>query len=232
MISLRENIDLVQSRIENACRKSGRNVNEIKLIAVSKNVPAEIISEAAALGLKDFGENKAQELMSKLDKVTKDARFHMIGHLQTNKVKYLVGKVESIQSIDGVKLAKEINKRAVYNNLTVNTLIQIHTAKEETKFGLDENELEDFLTNACEMNNISLNGLMTIGTFTDDEKEIRRCFTVLRNLRDKFSAYKTENVNLKELSMGMTNDYQIAIEEGATILRIGTAIFGTRSIVN
>lgn len=232
MISLRENIELVQSRIENACRKSGRRVDEIKLIAVSKTVSPEIINKAAAIGIKDFGENKAQELMSKIDKVTKDIRFHMIGHLQTNKVKYIVGNVESIQSIDSIKLAKEINKRAVDKNLKLNTLIQIHTAKEETKFGFDENELEDFLTNVSEMKNISFNGLMTIGTFTDDEKEIRRCFMVLRNLRDKFSAYKTENVHLEELSMGMTNDYQIAIEEGATILRIGTAIFGERNYYN
>jgi len=230
--ALNENIEIVKAKISKACNKSGRDRSEIKLIAVSKTIPSEIINQAVELGILDFGENKVQEFLSKFEKVDTRARFHLVGHLQTNKVKYIFDKVSSIQSIDSIKLASEINKRAETKSIIVNGLIQIHTAKEETKFGLDESELEDFMNSISEFQNIKFSGLMTIGTFTEDEKEIRRCFTVLRELKEKNSSFKTENCDLKELSMGMTSDYEIAIEEGATILRIGTAIFGSRRRVN
>lgn len=226
--TLKRNIESVLERIEKAAKKSKRNPQEIKLIAVSKNVEPERINLAFEYGLKDFGENRVQELLKKFDFVKPEINFHMIGHLQTNKVKYLIDKVVSIQSVDSIKLAKEINKRFGEKQKKIDVLIQIHTAKEETKFGLNPEELEQFLIEARELKNLNFIGLMTIGTFTDDEKEVRRCFSLLRKLREDYSHFKSENIDLRELSMGMTSDFEIAIEEGSTILRIGTAIFGER----
>lgn len=226
--TLKRNIESVLERIEKAAQKSNRNPQEIKLIAVSKNVEPERINLAFEYGLKDFGENRVQELLKKFDFVNPEINFHMIGHLQTNKVKYLIDKVLSIQSVDSIKLAKEIDKRFGEKQKNIDVLIQIHTAKEETKFGLNPEELEQFLIEARELKNLNFIGLMTIGTFTDDEKEIRRCFSLLRKLREDYSHFKSENIDLRELSMGMTSDFEIAIEEGSTILRIGTAIFGER----
>lgn len=226
--TLKRNIESVLERIEKAAQKSKRNPQEIKLIAVSKNVEPERINLAFEYGLKDFGENRVQELLNKFDFVKPEINFHMIGHLQTNKVKYLIDKVVSIQSVDSIKLAKEINKRFGEKQKKIDVLIQIHTAKEETKFGLNPEELEQFLIEARELKNLNFIGLMTIGTFTDDEKEVRRCFSLLRKLREDYSHFKSENIDLRELSMGMTSDFEIAIEEGSTILRIGTAIFGER----
>lgn len=227
---LKRNIETVLTRIESAAQKSGRNPDDIKLIAVTKNIEPETINLASEFGLKDFGENRVQEFLKKFDLVRHDINFHMIGHLQTNKVKYLVDKIKSIHSIDSIKLAKEIDKRFGEKHLKIDAFIQIHTAKEETKFGLDPEELEQFLNQAQDLKNINFIGLMTIGTFTDDEKEIRRCFSTLRKLKDDYSHFKTENIDLRELSMGMTSDFEIAIEEGSTIVRIGTAIFGERII--
>ncbi len=232
MSTLKENIEIVRAKIDTASNKAGRKSEGIKLIAVSKTIPAEIINQAVEVGILDFGENKVQEFLNKFEKIDTKARVHMIGHLQTNKVKYIFDKVSSIQSIDSLKLASEINKRAEAKSITVNGLIQIHTAKEETKFGLNEIEFENFMSSISDFKNIFFDGLMTIGTFTEDQKEIRRCFTMLRELRDKYFSFKTDNCELKELSMGMTSDYEIAIEEGATILRIGTAIFGSRRKAN
>ncbi len=225
---LKRNIDSVHQKIEEAAKRSGRNPEEIKLIAVTKNVNPELINLAFDFGLKDFGENRVQELVKKINLVYSEVNFHMIGHLQTNKVKYLVNKVKSIHSIDSLKLAKEINKRFGEANKTIDAFIQIHTAREETKFGLNPVELEQFLIEAQNLKNINFIGLMTIGTLTDDEKEIRRCFSTLKKLRDDYSHFKSENIDLRELSMGMTSDFEIAIEEGSTIVRIGTAIFGER----
>ncbi|NPV11028.1 MAG: YggS family pyridoxal phosphate-dependent enzyme [Ignavibacteria bacterium] len=226
---LRQNIEQVLERIEKAALKCGRKPQEIKLIAVTKTVDAETINLAFDFGLKDFGENRVQELLKKFDKVNPSASFHMIGHLQTNKVKYLIDKVESIHSIDSLKLAQEVNKRFGEKQKSIEALIQIHTAKEETKFGLNPEELENFLNEAKNLKNIKFIGLMTIGTLTDDETEIRRCFSLLRKLRDTYSHFQSDNIDLRELSMGMTSDFEIAIEEGSTIVRIGTAIFGERN---
>lgn len=225
---LKQNIENVLKRIENAAKRSNRKSEDIKLIAVSKNVEPERINLAFEFGLKDFGENRVQELLRKYNLVNPEIKFHMIGHLQTNKVKYLIDIVETIHSVDSIKLAREIDKRFSEKNKKIDALIQIHTAKEETKFGLNPDELETFLIEASKLKNINFIGLMTIGTLTDDEKEIRRCFSTLRELRDNYSHFKSENIDLKELSMGMTSDFEIAIEEGSTIVRIGTAIFGER----
>lgn len=226
--NLKENIEIVLRKIENAALRSGRKFQEIKLIAVSKNVEPERINLAYELGLRDFGENRVQELLKKYDAVKREINFHMIGHLQTNKVKYLVDKIRSIHSVDSIKLAREIDKRFGEKNKTIDALIEVHTAKEESKFGLKPDNLEQFLSEAQNLKNIKFIGLMTIGTLTDDEKEIRRCFSTLRKLRDDYSHFKSENIDLRELSMGMTSDFEIAIEEGSTIVRIGTAIFGER----
>ncbi|MCR4416326.1 MAG: YggS family pyridoxal phosphate-dependent enzyme [Ignavibacteria bacterium] len=226
---LRQNIEQVLERIEKAALKCGRKPQEIKLIAVTKTVDAETINLAFDFGIKDFGENRVQELLKKFDKVNPSASFHMIGHLQTNKVKYLIDKVKSIHSIDSLKLAQEVNKRFGEKQKSIEALIQIHTAKEETKFGLNPEELENFLNEAKNLKNIRFIGLMTIGTLTNDETEIRRCFSLLRNLRDTYSHFQSDNIDLRELSMGMTSDFEIAIEEGSTIVRIGTAIFGERN---
>lgn len=225
---LKKNIERVLERIEKSSLKSGRKPEEVKLIAVTKTIDPETINLAFKFGLKDFGENRVQELLKKFDYVNPEANFHMIGHLQTNKVKYLIDKVKSIHSIDSIKIAREINKRFSEKEKSIEALIQIHTAKEETKFGLAPDELENFLQEAQNLKNIKFTGLMTIGTLTDDEKEIRRCFSLLRNLRDTYSHFSSDNIDLRELSMGMTSDFEIAIEEGSTIVRIGTAIFGER----
>ncbi|MFN4111732.1 MAG: YggS family pyridoxal phosphate-dependent enzyme, partial [Ignavibacteria bacterium] len=179
--NLKENIEIVLRKIENAAIRSGRKFQEIKLIAVSKNVEPERINLAFELGLRDFGENRVQEFLKKYNDVRREINFHMIGHLQTNKVKYLVDKIRSIHSIDSIKLAKEINKRFGEKNKTIDALIEIHTAKEESKFGLKPDKLEQFLSEAQNFKNIKFIGLMTIGTLTDDDKEIRRCFSILRN---------------------------------------------------
>lgn len=226
---LKRNIEQVLERIEKAALKCGRKPEEIKLIAVTKTVDSETINLAFDFGLKDFGENRVQELLKKFDKVNPAASFHMIGHLQTNKVKYLIDKVKSIHSIDSLKLAQEVDKRFGEKQKSIEALIQIHTAKEETKFGLNPEELENFLNEAQNLKNIKFTGLMTIGTLTVDETEIRRCFSLLRNLRDTYSHFQSDNIDLRELSMGMTSDFEIAIEEGSTIVRIGTAIFGERN---
>lgn len=227
-MELKKNIESVLERIEKASIWAGRNSNEIKLIAVTKNVHPDLINEAINYGLRDFGENRVQKLIEKIDNVNPIAHFHMIGHLQTNKVKYLVNKIDLIHSVDSIKLAKEINKRYSEKNSRIDALIQIHTAKEETKFGLLPEELENFLEQAAELKNIRFIGLMTIATLTDDETEIRRCFSLIRKLKENYSHFKSENIDLRELSMGMTSDFEIAIEEGSTIVRIGTAIFGER----
>ncbi len=225
---LKQNIENVLERIEKAASKNGRKKEEIKLIAVTKTIEPETINLAFKVGLKDFGENRVQELLKKFDLVNSETNFHMIGHLQTNKVKYLIDRVKSIHSIDSIKLAREVNKRFSEKQKTIEALIQIHTAKEETKFGIIPEEIEQFLDEAQNLKNIKFIGLMTIGTLTTDETEIRRCFSLLRNLRDTYSNFKSDNIDLRELSMGMTSDFEIAIEEGSTIVRIGTAIFGER----
>ncbi len=216
------------SRIENACNRCGRSASDIKLIAVSKTVDVEKVLEAYELGIKDFGENRVQELVKKMALLPPEINFHLIGHLQTNKVKNVVGKAITIQSVDSIGLAREINKYAERAGIICDCLIEINTSGEESKFGMKSDELKYFINETANLKNIKFSGLMTIGTFTNDELEIRRCFRELRELKEKFSNAERENLNLKELSMGMTNDFEIAIEEGATILRIGTAIFGER----
>lgn len=223
------NINKIFSKIHDKCEKTHRDFDEIKLIAVSKTVDFNSVLEAVKYGITDFGENKVQELNQKISQSNEKINFHLIGHLQTNKVKNIIGKVKTIQSVDSLRLTKEINAISKSLNLISDCLIQVNTSLEESKFGLKENELEIFLDSLFEIHNIRFIGLMTIGTLTEDEKKIRNCFKKLRFLKEKYSNYNSDIVKLKELSMGMTNDYEIAIEEGSTMLRIGTAIFGERN---
>jgi hypothetical protein len=221
-----ENLKKLEDRIGEICLKSGRNRSEIKLIAVSKTQPVEVIQEVLNYGLKELGENKAQELRDKSELIKGDFRWHFIGHLQTNKVKYVINSADYIHAVDSIKLADEINRKAGQINKKQKVLLEIKTSGETAKLGLD-NEKEIFeVAEFCKgSSNLNLTGLMTMAPYTDDVNVIRNCFIKLRETKEKL----TDNgYMLTELSMGMTNDYQIAIEEGATMIRIGTAIFGSR----
>lgn len=207
------------------------SAKQCKLVAVSKTKPIEAIKVAYEAGIRVFGENKAQELTDKYEKLPKDILWHMIGHMQRNKVKYIAPFVALIHSVDSLKLLKEINKQARKNNRVISCLLQVHIAKEETKFGLDENELIQLLNddNLSELKNIKIIGLMGMATFTGDKEQVRNEFKYLKNLFDQLKGnYTTGQVVMEELSMGMSGDYEIAIEEGSTMVRIGSAIFGER----
>jgi len=222
-----ENIKLVREQIERKCLEIGRNPKEIRLIAVSKNFSTDDINSAFENGIEDFGENKAQELISKFDVLGNKVTWHFIGHLQKNKAKFVVRAAEYIHSVDSLSLANEINKRAGQVNKIQKILFQVKTSEEETKSGIEtEEELISIVEGSGKLKNVEPIGLMTIAPLTDSEQEIRKSFKYLRKLKDEFnrSGFK----NIKELSMGMTSDFEIAIEEGATILRIGSAIFGQR----
>ncbi|OGU77642.1 MAG: YggS family pyridoxal phosphate enzyme [Ignavibacteria bacterium RBG_16_34_14] len=222
-----DNIKQVWEKVDKKCAGIRRNPKEIKLIAVSKNFSTEDIEAAFDGGIKDFGENKAQELISKYEVLGNKVTWHFIGHLQKNKVKFAVRSAEYIHSVDSVSLANEINKRAEQLNKIQKILLQVKTSEEETKSGIEREDDVFSIAESCnELKNIELIGLMTIAPFTDNEEEIRKSFRYLRKLKDEFNLRGFKNI--KELSMGMTSDYEIAIEEGATMLRIGTAIFGHR----
>lgn len=223
-----ENLKLVEGKIEQICLKIGRNRSEIKLIAVSKTQLKEVIEEALRAGIKDLGENKAQELRDKSEIIVGDFNWHFIGHLQSNKIKYVIKSAEYIHSVDSIKLADEINKKAESINKIQKVLLEINTSKEASKFGLtDEKEIFE-ISEFCNLaKNLDLVGLMTMAPYTDDDSIIRKCFVTLRSVKEKLNS---SGFQIRELSMGMTNDYEIAIEEGATMLRIGTAIFGERNL--
>jgi pyridoxal phosphate enzyme (YggS family) len=224
---MENNIKEIKTRISQKCLALGRDLNNITLVAVSKKHSLEKIDKAEKLGLKDFGENKAQELKQKAEDYKKNINWHFIGHLQTNKAKDVVQFAHLIHSVDSIKLAKEINKRAQMIEKKQNILLEINTGGEDSKFGLNTNDQINELAEYCkELPNVNLLGLMTMAPYTDNENIIRECFKKLSKI---FVKLNQKGFNLTELSMGMTNDYEIAIEEGATILRIGTAIFGERN---
>ena len=202
----------------------------ITLVAVSKTKPASDILDLYNLGHRDFGENYVQELQEKQEQLPKDIRWHFIGHLQSNKIKYVAPFVHLIHGIDSFKLLKEVNKQAKKIDRTINVLLQVHIAQEETKFGLDENELDEIFTSTelPELNNVNIQGLMGMASFTDDQEKIRNEFKHLKRLFDKYARLKTQNSKLETLSMGMSADYPLAIEEGSTMVRIGSLIFGER----
>lgn len=220
---------VIEKNIEKSLQKSGRIDDKVHLIAVTKTVGIDKIKEALELGLKDIGENRVQELVKKYDIIGNKANYHMIGHLQTNKVRNIIDKVSLVHSLDRLSLAKELNKRAKKQDLVMDVLIQVNVAEEESKYGLNVDEVIPFLEKILEYNNIKVKGLMTIAPFAEDPEEIRWVFRDLRRLSEVISSKGYENVEMKFLSMGMTNDYEVAIEEGSNMIRVGTGLFGKRN---
>ena len=224
-----ENYRYVLKKVEEACARSGRDPKDVTLIAVSKTKPIEMIEEAMEAGARVFGENKVQELDEKYDIMPKDIHWQMIGHLQRNKVKYIIDKAELIHSVDSIRLAETIDKEAAKKGIVVNVLLEVNMAKEDTKFGLMPEEVMDFIHEIVRFQHIKVQGLMTIAPFVENPEENRIHFANLRKLSVDIAKEKVDNVNMSILSMGMTNDFEVAIEEGATMVRIGTAIFGERN---
>ena len=228
MENIAENLASIHSKIAAAQARSSHAANKVQLLAVSKTYPIERIEAAAAAGQNAFGENRVQELVDKYA-YRPDLEWHLIGHLQTNKVKYIVGKVHLIHSLDSLELAQEIEKRSAASKIDTHALVQVNIAREETKSGLLEEELSDFLDALSDYKHLYIDGLMTIGPHVENPDEIRRVFARLRELRDIQRLVSHPTCTLTLLSMGMSGDYEIAVEEGANIVRVGTAIFGQRS---
>lgn len=226
--SIKENIAVVESIIAEECKKAGRPVDEVTLIAVSKTKPVEMIREAYEYGCRDFGENKVQELLDKYEVMPKDIRWHMIGHLQRNKVKYIVDKVYLIHSVDSLRLAEEISKEAVKKNVCVNILVEVNVANEESKFGTTCEEVRQLVHEIAQLPNICIKGLMTIAPFVEDAEENRAYFQKLKKISVDIMEENNDNISMGVLSMGMTGDYPVAVSEGATYVRVGTGIFGER----
>ncbi len=223
-----ENIKAVEGQIAAVCEKSGRRRQDVTLIAVSKTKPVEMLWEAYDCGCRDFGENKVQELVDKYEILPKDIRWHMIGHLQRNKVKYIVDKVYMIHSVDSLRLAEEISKEAVKKNVEVRILIEVNVANEDTKFGTTCEDVLALVKEIAKLPNILIKGLMTIAPYVEDGEENRRYFQKLKKISVDIMRENVDNVYMETLSMGMTGDYRTAVSEGATYVRVGTGIFGAR----
>ncbi|MBR2949697.1 MAG: YggS family pyridoxal phosphate-dependent enzyme [Lachnospiraceae bacterium] len=225
-----ENLKDVHNRIDAAELRANRNAGSAKLIAVTKTKPVSDLMEAYQAGERDFGENKVQEMLEKQEQLPKDIRWHLIGHLQTNKVKYVVGNVFLIHSVDSLRLAEEISKVAVKKNVTADILIEVNAANEESKFGTALEETLSLVENIAKLPNISIKGLMTIAPFTEDAESNRKYFRALKELSVDITRKNVDNVSMDILSMGMTGDYEVAVEEGASYVRVGTGIFGMRRL--
>jgi hypothetical protein len=224
------NLDVLRVRIREACLRSGRDPSEVTLVAVSKTFPPEALREAARAGAKDLGENYVQELLPKREALTgEEIRWHFIGHLQSNKVKYVVPWVHLIHAVDSLPLAREVNRRAGQAGTVSQILVEVNTTSEGSKFGVRPEETESFVRSLGDLEQIRIDGLMTIGPFLPDPEGSRPMFRTLRTLRDRIAQTGQRNAPVRHLSMGMTGDFEVAIDEGATILRIGTAIFGSRT---
>ena len=224
-----ENLKEVEKNIMEACKKSGRDRNEVTLIAVSKTKPISMIEEAYETGIREFGENKPQELRDKYQELPKDIHWHMIGHLQRNKVKYVVGNASLIHSVESIRLAEAINQEAEKKDIVMPVLVEVNVAEEESKFGITVSDCETFIREIAKLEHISVQGLMTIAPFVENAEDNRKYFAKLRELSVDRAAKNIDNVSMCNLSMGMTGDYQVAIEEGATMVRVGTGIFGHRN---
>ena len=224
-----ENYREVDRRVGEACARSGRNRKEVTLIAVSKTKPVELIREAMDAGADVFGENKVQELCDKYEQLPKTLHWHLIGHLQRNKVKYIVDKVDLIHSVDSMRLAEEISKEAEKKQTDVKVLIEVNVAQEESKFGVSVDETEELVREIAKLPRIHVLGLMTIAPNVSDPEENRPVFRTLKKLAVDIKMKNIDNVRMDVLSMGMTGDYQVAIEEGAPMVRVGTGIFGERN---
>ena len=225
---LKENLKEVQENILKACEKSGRNPEAVTLIAVSKTKPVPMLQEIYDENIRDFGENKVQELVEKYDELPQDIKWHMIGHLQRNKVKQVVGRVKRIHSVDSIRLAKQIQLESEKRNITSDILIEVNMAKEESKYGFMPEEVEEAIREISTYRNVKIHGLMTIAPNVSNPEENRVHFRNLHKLLVDINGKNIDNINMNELSMGMTGDYEVAIEEGATYVRVGTGIFGNR----
>ena len=223
-----ENLKYVEKKIEENCKLIGQDPNKITLIAVSKTKPVNLLMEAYHYGCRQFGENKVQELLDKYEQMPKDIKWHMIGHLQRNKVKYIVDKVALIHSVDSFKLAEEISKEAVKKNLVVPILIEVNIANEDSKFGIKREDTLSLIKQVANLPGITIKGLMTIAPYVENPEENKQHFVNLRQLSVDIRDENIDNVSVDVLSMGMSGDYLVAIEEGATMVRVGTGIFGER----
>ncbi len=226
---IKDNIKQVNDNISKAALKAGRDLKTITLIAVSKTKPVDMLKEAYDAGVRDFGENKVQEILEKYDKLPGDIRWHMIGHLQTNKVKYIADKVCMIHSVDSLKLAKEISKQAIKAGRTIPVLIEVNVADEESKFGVSIEDCEALVREAAMLPGIKVSGLMTVAPYTTDPEDNRIYFNRLKQLSVDITSKNIDNITMGVLSMGMTGDYEVAVEEGAGLVRVGTGIFGERN---
>ena len=226
---LYENYEQVVANVKKACERSGRNFQDITIVAVSKTKPLSDVEELLSHGVMEFGENKVQEMVDKYEHVSKPVHWHLIGHLQTNKVKYIVDKVCMIHSVDSLNLAKTIEKEAAKHDVTVKILIEVNVAQEETKFGLSCDEVLPLIQEIKDFPHIRVKGLMTIAPFVDDPEDNRVYFRKLKDLSLDIQSKSIDNIDMSVLSMGMTNDYEVAVEEGATLVRVGTGIFGARN---
>lgn len=225
-----DNISAVMKNIEKACAKAGRDPDSVSLIAVSKTKPVEMLREAYDAGMRDFGENKVQEILDKMPQLPSDIRWHMIGHLQRNKVKYIIDKVYLIHSVDSLRLAEEISKEALKHDMTANILVEVNIAGEESKFGTSYDDAADLVLSIAKLPGICVKGLMTVAPFTECEEDNRKYFRALKQLSVDITKKNNDNINVGDiLSMGMTGDYRTAVEEGAVYVRVGTGIFGERS---
>lgn len=228
---IKENLKEVEEKIQKACLRSGRDPKEVTLIAVSKTKSVSMIEEVYTEGIRDFGENKPQELKEKYDLMPKDINWHMIGHLQRNKIKYVVDRACMIHSIDSIRLAQAVEEEAAKREKVIPVLLEINIAREESKFGFLEEEVYDALEIISKLPHLRIEGLMTIAPFVENAEENRVHFKNLRKLSVDIKQKNIDNVNMCNLSMGMTGDYEIAIEEGATFVRVGTGIFGERNYI-
>lgn len=223
-----ENLKEVRKKIEEACRTAGRDPDEVTLIAVSKTKPVSLLQEAYDAGARCFGENKVQEIMDKYPQLPSDIQWHMIGHLQRNKVKYIVDKTALIHSVDSLRLAQTIEEEAAKHNIRVPILIEVNVAEEETKFGLKTEEVLPLVQAVSAFSHVEIRGLMTIAPYVNDPEDNRGVFRELKKLSVDIAAKNINNVTMSVLSMGMTGDYEVAVQEGATMVRVGTGIFGER----
>ena len=224
-----ENIKSIREKIDNAAQKAGRDPKDVLLLAVSKTVDVPRIKAAVAEGLDELGENHVQEIMEKYEPMGPDVKWHMIGHLQTNKVKYIIDKVKLIHSVESLKLAEEINKQAKKHELVMDILVEINMAKEESKYGIMPEDAPAFIESLSSLENIRVRGLMTVAPNVENGEENRVYFRNMKKLLVDINAKNINNINMDVLSMGMTGDYITAVEEGATIVRVGTGIFGKRN---
>lgn len=229
---IKDNLKQVEENIVAACERSGRKREDVTLIAVSKTKPIEMIEACMENGIQVFGENKVQELCEKYEQLPKDLHWHLIGHLQRNKVKYITDKAVLIHSVDSLRLAEAISEDAVKKGISVDLLIEVNVAEEDSKFGIKVTEAEDMIRKISLLPGIHIQGLMTIAPYTAVPEENRSIFRTLKQLSVDIAAKNIDNVSMNVLSMGMTGDYEVAIEEGATMVRVGTGIFGERDYKN